>query len=202
MAPFVPRILSISPPDMASATVWVTNTSAWAPIEGLAVLLRAPGVDERLVACWLAALDATGPRVILHARTPGAAEWAAARGVGIHLPSTADPAAWRAKVSGPLGLSCHSRAELERAQEWCDYATLSPIFPPRSKPDDRRPALGIDGLAAALPGLRLPVLALGGIGPHLVGPCRAAGAWGVAGIGGFGSWDGLSELAAALGEEG
>ncbi|WP_104526162.1 thiamine phosphate synthase [Blastococcus atacamensis] len=81
-----------------------------------------------------------------------------------------------------VGRSCHSAAELARAAgEGCDWVTLSPVFPTASKPG-YGPALGLDGLAALVPGAP-PVLALGGVRPDDVAGCLAAGAHGVAVMG-------------------
>ncbi|CCG01096.1 thiamine phosphate synthase [Blastococcus saxobsidens] len=86
-------------------------------------------------------------------------------------------------VRPPLvGRSCHSATELARAaREGCDWVTLSPVFPTVSKPG-YGPALGLEGLAALVPGAP-PVLALGGIRPDHVADCLAAGAYGVAVMG-------------------
>jgi thiamine-phosphate pyrophosphorylase len=84
----------------------------------------------------------------------------------------------------PWGRSCHSLAELQAAAaEGAAYATLSPIFPSRSKPG-YGPALGLPELArctAALP--LLPIYALGGVDAGTAGPCAHAGARGVAVMG-------------------
>jgi thiamine-phosphate diphosphorylase len=67
-----------------------------------------------------------------------------------------------------------SRAEREGA----DFATFSPVFATRSKPD-ATPA-GLDALTEAAASTSLPVYALGGISPDRVSRCREAGAAGVA----------------------
>jgi thiamine-phosphate pyrophosphorylase len=82
-----------------------------------------------------------------------------------------------------VGRSCHGAADLRRARaEGCDHAFISPVFPTASKPG-YGPALGVGGLAELVP-LGPPVYALGGIGPDDVAGCLAAGAWGVAVMGG------------------
>lgn len=81
-----------------------------------------------------------------------------------------------------VGRSCHSAAEVaQAAREGADYVFVSPVFPTSSKPG-YGPALGLDGLAALVPGAP-PVYALGGIGPDDVAGCLAAGARGVAVMG-------------------
>jgi thiamine monophosphate synthase len=82
-----------------------------------------------------------------------------------------------------VGRSCHSRVELDQAaREGCDWAFLSPVFLTASKPG-YGPALGLEGLAELVPS-GPPVYALGGIGPDDVAGCLAAGAQGVAVMGG------------------
>jgi thiamine-phosphate diphosphorylase len=82
-----------------------------------------------------------------------------------------------------VGRSCHSAADLARARaEGCDHVFLSPVFRTASKPG-YGPALGLAGLAELAP-LGPPVYALGGIGPDDVAGCLAAGAEGVAVMGG------------------
>jgi thiamine-phosphate pyrophosphorylase len=106
---------------------------------------------------------------------------------GVHLDGRADAAVVRAaRLRLPpgawLGVSRHAHdvGAGGLAVEGADYATLSPVFRPTSKPDDERPPLG----PAALSGHRLPVFALGGVDEGSVGPCLAAGAAGVAVLGG------------------
>lgn len=96
---------------------------------------------------------------------------------GVHLAARDHlPAARPALV----GRSCHSPAGLRAAaEEGCDWATLSPIFPSPSKPG-YGPALGTTALAGA----PLPVYALGGVDAGRAAACVAAGAAGVAVMGG------------------
>lgn len=109
---------------------------------------------------------------------------AAAHCDGVHLPAGGDVEAARRRLGrrALVGLSCHTAGEVCAAAEaGADYATLSPIFLSTSKPG-YGPALGV----AALEEVRhagIAVLALGGIEPDLVAPCRRAGAAGVAVMG-------------------
>jgi thiamine-phosphate pyrophosphorylase len=80
------------------------------------------------------------------------------------------------------GRFCHSLAELVAA-EGAPFATLSPIFPTRSKPG-YGPPLGLAGLARLCCAAKLPVYALGGVdSPERVRACLAQGASGVAVMG-------------------
>jgi thiamine-phosphate pyrophosphorylase len=126
------------------------------------------------------------PGLILHTRTPGALECATALGLGLHISESSDWAECRREFTGVLGASVHSRDGLLQAQlAGLDYALLSPVFPPTSKPQDGRTPLGLEGLRSALQGLDLPVYALGGIQSGDVAGCLAAGACGVAVLGGL-----------------
>jgi thiamine-phosphate pyrophosphorylase len=103
---------------------------------------------------------------------------------GVHLPSGASPAAARRRLGAAalIGCSAHDTREVAAAAG-ADYATLSPIFPSASKPG-YGPALGIARLAATAAAARLPVIALGGIDTTNIDSCIAAGAAGVAVMGG------------------
>jgi thiamine-phosphate pyrophosphorylase len=190
-----PRVLSISPPDPEGASRWVERSPALAASSHVGLLLRLTVDREPSVEAWVDRLEATGATVILHARTPDGAGLAVERAIGLHLPSSADPSVWRPRIQGLLGISCHGRADLERAAGICDYATLSPVFPPCSKPNDARPTLGLEGLARAVEGLEIPVLALGGLALGRASACIQAGASGVAGIGAFGDPEALAAMA-------
>ncbi|MDG4815468.1 thiamine phosphate synthase [Micromonospora sp. WMMD956] len=78
-----------------------------------------------------------------------------------------------------VGRSCHDAAELARLTTE-DYATLSPVYPSRSKPG-YGPPLGARRLGELIRFSPVPVLALGGIEtPEQVRACLTAGAAGVA----------------------
>jgi thiamine-phosphate pyrophosphorylase len=104
-----------------------------------------------------------------------------------------------------LGRSAHSATEvLDAAAEGCDYITLSPVAPTRSKPG-YGPPLGAAGLGEVLAQAgrlhgRLPaVFALGGVDEHNAGSFLRAGAHGVAVMGSvMGSSDPERTVAALL----
>lgn len=117
---------------------------------------------------------------------------------GVHLARAESPPAG---TGLRLGRSCHDAAELAAAARLgLGYVTLSPVYATSSKPG-YGPALtpfgrespdpahpwaadgGIAGLVAGTPDCP-PVYALGGITPERVGDCLAAGAYGVAVMGG------------------
>jgi len=99
---------------------------------------------------------------------------------GVHLPSTAVPRLARLQMPRGrlLGRSRHEGDDLDD-DDGCDYATVSPIFSPTSKPLDARAPLGVGALA----GHPRPVIALGGIDAGNAGACIQHGAAGVAVVG-------------------
>ncbi len=111
----------------------------------------------------------------------------AAGAAGVHLPGGVSPSAARARL-GPaatIGCSAHDLAELPAlAQAGADYASFSPIFATASKPG-YGPALGLEKLACAAAASPLPLIALGGVDPANARSCLAAGAAGIAVMGGI-----------------
>ncbi|MGC4852752.1 thiamine phosphate synthase [Micromonospora sp. DT4] len=100
-------------------------------------------------------------------------------GDAVHLPS-AGP--YPPPALPLVGRSCHSVAELSRLTTE-HYATVSPIWPTKSKPG-YGPPLEVAGLRALVAASSVPVLALGGVEtPEQVTACIEAGAAGVAVLG-------------------
>jgi len=107
-------------------------------------------------------------------------------GLGVHLHATQ----LRELHERPLpnaqwvGASCHDADELGRAAMiGADFATLSPVRATSSHPGAL--PIGWERFAELVREARLPVYALGGVGPNDLGRARAAGAQGVAGISAF-----------------
>jgi thiamine-phosphate pyrophosphorylase len=83
-----------------------------------------------------------------------------------------------------IGISAHDRNEVQRALALgADYVTLSPIFETASKPG-YGPALGLKTVSEIAMAIPIPVYALGGIDRGNAADCIAAGAAGVAIMGG------------------
>ena len=104
---------------------------------------------------------------------------------GVHLPFAGVGDLREALSSfSCVGVSCHGAGELEKAAG-ADYAFLSPVFAPTSKPGDERPPLDwarFDELAKESP---VPVYALGGLRLESAADASRAGAAGVAVLGGL-----------------
>ncbi|MBU6416969.1 MAG: Nudix family hydrolase [Xanthomonadaceae bacterium] len=107
-------------------------------------------------------------------------------GIGVHLRA----AQLRELRERPLprdawvGASCHDAEELELAARLgMDFATLSPVCATASHPGAK--PLGWDRFARLAADARLPVYALGGVGPDDLDRAHAAGAQGIAGIRAF-----------------
>jgi len=78
-----------------------------------------------------------------------------------------------------VGASCHTRDELARAAAvGVDYAVVAPVFATPTHPDAA--PLGWDGFARLVEGTRVPVYALGGLGPRDLEDARDHGAHGIA----------------------
>jgi thiamine-phosphate pyrophosphorylase len=143
-----------------------------------------PGDEQILLARGLLSLlRAHNAKLTLH----GEAALAVAAGAdGAHLSAGSDPAAARALI-GPgkiLGLSIHTVTQAEAIDPACvDYALAGPAFETASKPG-YGPEIGRKGLAEIARAARVPVLAIGGVNAARIGELIAAGAAGVAVMGG------------------
>jgi thiamine-phosphate pyrophosphorylase len=102
---------------------------------------------------------------------------------GVHLPAGADTAAARAALGSEalIGISLHSANEAARMDPH-DYAIAGPAYETASKPG-YGPALGAAGMAAICAVSRVPVIAIGGIGPENITDLLRAGAAGIAVMG-------------------
>ena len=126
-------------------------------------------------------------RCILHVGMAGVAALldAGTLPAGLHLPARESVRDWRRRWPGLLGASAHDPTEAaEKRAAGADYVFLSPIFEARHG----RPALGTRDLAGCV--------ALGGVTPERVAPCRDAGAAGVAVLGGI--WHAPDGIPAAI----
>jgi thiamine-phosphate pyrophosphorylase len=141
-----------------------------------------PPAERRTLLAQLVALGkGYGATVMAHDDLDGVVATGAG---GVHLPGGSDPAVARALLPyGLIGVSAHSGVEAKALLDaGADYVTISPIFLTDSKPG-YGPALGLDGLAAAVRAAGGPVVALAGINPDNARSCIEAGAAGIAVMG-------------------
>lgn len=104
---------------------------------------------------------------------------------GVHLgKGTVSVSAVRTEgYAGLIGYSAHSGEEAARAfAEGADFATLSPVFPTRSK-FSSGPVLGLEAFERECKVAGGPVYALGGVDAQNASACLEKGARGVALIG-------------------
>jgi thiamine-phosphate pyrophosphorylase len=119
---------------------------------------------------------------------------------GVHLSAGADATAARALIGrGKLiGVSIHTATEAKAIDPACvDYALAGPAFETASKPG-YGPEIGRKGLDEIARAARVPVLAIGGVNAARVADLIAAGAGGVAVMGGVMRADDPAEAAANL----
>jgi thiamine-phosphate pyrophosphorylase len=105
---------------------------------------------------------------------------------GVHLSADGDAAAARRMLGkgALIGVSVHDVEEARAVDgKLVDYVIAGPVFETQSKPG-YGPALGPEGLALIAEACFVPVVAIGGIDPQNVPDCRAAGAAGIAVMGG------------------
>ncbi len=126
---------------------------------------------------------ANGAKLMLH----GGVQFAKDAGAdGVHLPSGSDLAAARGLIGRDklLGVSIHTVTEADAIDPaLVDYVLAGPAFETASKPG-YGPEIGRKGLAEIARTARVPVLAIGGINAARLGELIAAGAAGVAVMGG------------------
>jgi thiamine-phosphate pyrophosphorylase len=141
--------------------------------------------DEQilLVRRLLPVARSLGARVSLHGEA-AVAQHAGADGV--HLPAGADARKARARLGSHklIGVSIHTVTDAEALDPDCvDYALAGPAFETLSKPG-YGPEIGRKGLHDIAAAARVPVLAIGGINAARIAELVAAGAAGVAVMGG------------------
>jgi len=148
------------------------------------VQLRAKELDTQgyisLAQQAAARCHAVGAKLLLNA-DPGLV--AQVNADGVHLDSRRLQQTDRRPLSEGLlvAASCHTREELDRAQQiGADFALLSPVLPTASHPGT--PALGWEAFADCVAQVALPVYALGGMQPAHCAAAITNGAQGIAAI--------------------
>jgi thiamine-phosphate pyrophosphorylase len=158
---------------LAAGCRWVSLREKDLPEDEQIALVRSLGPVAR----------GKGAKLMLH----GEASLAAAAGAdGVHLPAGGDLAAARAMIGAEklLGVSIHTVNEAEAIDPaLVDYVLAGPAFETPSKPG-YGPEIGRKGFLDIARAARVPVLAIGGINAARLGELVAAGAAGVAVMGG------------------
>ncbi len=139
--------------------------------------------QKQLASALLPVTHAFGARLTIH----GDPDMAADAGLdGVHLKAGGDARAARARIgeNGIVGVSIHSVAEARALDPTIvDYAIAGPVYATSSKPG-YGPAFGPGGLRSIVDASRVPIVGIGGIEANRVGDLIAAGAAGIAVMGG------------------
>jgi thiamine-phosphate diphosphorylase len=161
----------------------------------LGLHLRGHGVSGRelfaIASALLQGARDAGARLVINDRVDAAI----AAGVqGIHLGVRSIPpgAARRLLPGASIGYSAHAPDEASGVDPATDYVFLGTIYETASHPD--RPALGTSVLRRTCAGAAVPVIAIGGVTPDRIGEVIAAGAHGIAVLGGV--WNATDPVAA------
>jgi thiamine-phosphate pyrophosphorylase len=143
--------------------------------------LRAPHLSAReLEREALALVGKTPIPVIISSRCDVAL---AAQAGGVNLPERDILVSDARKVLGErlIGRSVHSlEAGLIAEGDGADFVIFGPVWPSESHPQG--PPAGVEALSRVANGLRIPVLAIGGVTESRIAECHAAGAAGFAAI--------------------
>lgn len=145
------------------------------------------GIHHQAAAEMQAAIDhcrAAGIQVLINSDTLALAPL---RADGVHLTARALHECAHRPVPDEqwLAASCHHARDIEQAVAvGCDFITLSPVHVTTSHPE--LPALGWPCFASLCALSPLPTFALGGMHRERLDDARTHGAFGVAGISGFG----------------
>jgi thiamine-phosphate pyrophosphorylase len=120
---------------------------------------------------------------------------------GVHVGQSALPVREARKLlTRPLvlGVSAADKALARKAERaGADYLGVGPVFPTSTKPDGR-PPLGVEGLAAIVRSVSIPVVAIGGINHDNVARVIEAGAAGAAVVSAVATADDMAAAARAL----
>lgn len=174
--------LSSSPPALPGGEGWGERGGRTSALYQLRLPDAARGIVRRVAAECVAGEPSLQDRLLISHDI----ELARELGLGVHLSAKQlrelrqrplPAASW-------VGASCHDAHELELAARLgADFATLSPVR--RTASHLQASPLGWERFAQLVADARLPVYALGGVGPDDLATARASGAQGVAGIRAF-----------------
>lgn len=172
-------------PDPGDPETWLAALSRALQAGVARVQLRA-GAEARMRLDW----PALAARAVQACRRAGAdvaingdPRLARELGAGLHLrgDQLATLAERAVDDTVMLSASCHTRADLERAEALgCAYALLGTVGATPSHPDG--PLLGWDGVRALREHVALPIYGIGGLAPADIPHARRHGAQGIAAI--------------------
>lgn len=152
----------------------------------IAILVRDKAAPQSHVADFIKTLQpmtqAVGAKLLVHTYTYLALEFGLD---GVHVAAHVALEGVRSQLlpNMMLGASRHAQDPLNAADiGLADYATISPIYRPTSKPNDTREPLGISGLQSCVQRSVRPLVALGGMRPGRVADVMLAGAAGAGGV--------------------
>jgi thiamine-phosphate diphosphorylase len=150
------------------------------------VQVREKGLSDRALLALLRgvarALAGGRAELVVNGR-PDLAELAGAAGVQLPAAGLEVADVRRRFPALAVGASCHSADDVARAEDaGAHWAVLGPIF---STPGKESRALGLRALAQAAAAARIPVHAVGGIGPAQARAVAEAGARGILAIRAF-----------------
>lgn len=128
---------------------------------GLAVQLRAPTMSDRARYQLGVAVKALCDERQIPLFVNGRLDLALTLGSHLHCTTRSlTPIQTRPFLPGRLiSIAVHDGESAAGA----DFALVSPVFTPRSKPNDQRPTLGVEGFRRVASALPCPAFALGGI---------------------------------------
>jgi thiamine-phosphate pyrophosphorylase len=170
-------------PADASALLAQVEAAVAAGIDVVQVRERDLAARE-LAAIVTAAVSRSGgsrTRVLVNDRVDVAIACGAA---GVHLRGDSLPAARVRSMAPPgfiVGRSVHSVEEAVAEAPFVDYLIAGTVWATASKPAES-PLLGVDGLAAIVRSVAVPVLGIGGVTIARAAPLARAGAAGAAAI--------------------
>lgn len=172
--------------DAASRGAYLAEVARYAADAGVDVMqIRERDLEGGALAAVttevLAAVEGSALRVVVNDRLDVAL---AAGAHGVHLRADSIPPA-RARVISPpgfiIGRSVHGVDEAKACAADADYLIAGTVWATPSKPGDH-PLLSVEGLAAIVRSVKIPVLAIGGVTGDRLPAAARAGAAGVAGI--------------------
>jgi thiamine-phosphate pyrophosphorylase len=150
------------------------------------VQLREKDLNDRALlasaTAMAAALAGSSTALAVNGR-PDVAALAGAAGVQLPSDGLRVASVRRAFPALDVGASCHSIDDARRAeQEGADWIVYGPVL---ATPGKESRAVGFDALAAVVAAVRVPVHAVGGLGPEHAARVAAAGAAGILAIRAF-----------------